>query len=203
MYNRYTIIVGIFSVLLLASCVRNSESPGREFIPDMGRPVAYEGYFENPGAPILKHGMNAQLPAEGSVAQSFEVYPFPNSVVGYNAAGDEYFNEFTFTDEEISGEGKRLFDIYCAICHGEAGDGKGHLVNIDKYPPPPSYFRDDILALPEGKRYHSIMFGKGMMGSYASQINHKERWLVLSYVESMQKDFIAKQETALVEEKEL
>ncbi|HMV15432.1 MAG TPA: cytochrome c, partial [Chitinophagales bacterium] len=38
------------------------------------------------------------------------------------------------------------------------------------------------LSLPDGKRYHTVMYGKGLMGSYASQLNHKERWLVLSYV---------------------
>ncbi len=191
MLNRYTIFIGILSMTLLASCIRSPQSPGREYIPDMGRSHAYEGYFENPGEPILKHGMNAQLPAEGSIAQSFEVYPYPNTVDGYNAAGDEYVNEFTFTDEEISGEGKRLFDVYCAICHGESGDGQGHLVQIEKFPPPPSYFRDDIMSLSDGKRYHSVMYGKGMMGSHASQINHKERWLVLSYIKKMQNDHSA------------
>jgi hypothetical protein len=30
------------------------------------------------------------------------------------------------------------------------------------------------------------MYGKNMMGSYATQLDHRERWLVLSYVKSLQ-----------------
>ena len=202
MLNRYTITTGILCMLLCASCVRNPENPGREFIPDMAHSKAYEGYFENPGAPILKDGMNAQLPPKGSIAQSFEVYPYPNTTDGYEVAGRAYINEFNFSSEEIAGEGKRLFNIYCAICHGEEGDGKGHLVEIEKFPQPPSYYRDDILALPEGKKYHSVMYGKGMMGSYAAQLNHEERWLVLSYVQTMQDDFVAEQIAAAEKEEE-
>ena len=74
----------------------------------------------------------------------------------------------------------------CAICHGEKGDGQGYLVQINKFPPPPSYLSEPLLSLAEGKRYHTLMYGKNMMGSYASQLNHRERWLVLSYVKSLQ-----------------
>lgn len=198
MFKRNIIIVAVLSTLMLASCVRNSKYPGREFIPDMAHSKAYEGYFENPGEFILKEGMNAQLPPKGSIAQSFEVYPFPNTNEGYESAGAEFFNEFNFTAEELAGEGKMLFERFCAICHGTVGDGKGHLTTLklamdgEGFPQPPSYFRDDIMILPEGKRYHSVMFGKGMMGSYATQINHRERWLVLSYIESLQKEYAAK-----------
>lgn len=180
------IILAIATAVLLISCVSNPKKPGREFIPDMAHSSAYEGYFENPGKPILKDGMNAQLPPEGSIAQSFDVYPFPNSIDGYNAAGESFTNEFTFTDDEINGRGSELYTRFCAVCHGTAGDGQGHLVQIEKFPPPPSYFREDIMALEDGKMYHTIMFGKNMMGSYATQLNHRERWLVLSYVNQMQ-----------------
>ena len=37
------------------------------------------------------------------------------------------------------------------------------------------------------------MYGKGMMGSYATQLNHHERWLVLEYVKGLQTEFQAKE----------
>jgi len=186
MFNSRFLIIGVLAALLMASCTKNPRSPGREYIPDMGRYVAYEGYFENPGEHLLPDGMNAQKAPVGSISQSAEVYPFPATVDGYNAAGAEYTNEFEFTPEEIAGNGKYLYGIYCSICHGDKGDGQGHLVQIEKFPPPPSYFRADIMDLPDGKRYHTVMYGKGMMGSHATQLNHRERWLVLSYVKSLQ-----------------
>ena len=136
----------------------------------------------------LFHPVNVHQVCPGQVKS----YPYPGTVDGYNAAGASYSNEFVFESEEIAGEGKHLFVVYCAVCHGESGDGQGHLVQIDKFPPPPSYFRDDIMVLPEGKRYHAVMYGKGLMGSYATQLDHRERWLVLSYVQSLQDKQAAK-----------
>ena len=40
--------------------------------------------------------------------------------------------------------------------------------------------------LPEGKMYHTITYGKGVMGSHASQLNKEERWLVVHYVKYLQ-----------------
>ena len=45
---------------------------------------------------------------------------------------------------------------------------------------------EPLLSKPDGQRYHTLMYGKGLMGSYASQLNHRERWLVLSYVRTLQ-----------------
>ena len=34
--------------------------------------------------------------------------------------------------------------------------------------------------------YHTLTFGKGMMGSHASQLNPKDRWMVIQYVKYLQ-----------------
>lgn len=47
------------------------------------------------------------------------------------------------------------------MCHGAAGDGKGFIVTEGKYTAaPPSYFDPLIMALPEGKMFHSVTYGK-------------------------------------------
>jgi hypothetical protein len=35
--------------------------------------------------------------------------------------------------------------------------------------------------------YHTLQFGKGLMGSHASQLNQKERWQILEWVKCLQK----------------
>jgi hypothetical protein len=40
--------------------------------------------------------------------------------------------------------------------------------------------------LPAGTIFYSITYGKGMMGSHASQLNKEERWKVVHYVEKLQ-----------------
>jgi len=180
MLKQYQIIF-IVLVLGLTSCIRSSKQPGRQYMPDMANAIAYEAGSPNP---IFKDGKTNQLAPAGSMARGKYIYPLSDS--DYEKSASLITDPFTFTKDEIEGEGKHLFTVNCAICHGEKGDGQGYLVQINKFPPPPSYLSEPLLSLAEGKRYHTLMYGKNMMGSYASQLNHRERWLVLSYVKSLQ-----------------
>ena len=177
------ILTILLSGTLFYACSPGGDNPGYEYMPEMVHSVAYDAHSENPN---YSNGYTNQLPVEGAVAVGKYTYPLPNTAEGYERAATEIHDSFNFTEDEISKSGKMLYLRYCAICHGEKGDGQGHLVEIDKFPPPPSYFSDDLMSKPEGQRYHTVMYGKGMMGSHASQLDHKERWLVLSYVKSMQ-----------------
>jgi mono/diheme cytochrome c family protein len=182
MFKKYHIALLMAPVLLVA-CIRSPKKPGREYIPDMAHSVAFEAGSENP---LFPDGKTNQFAPAGSIAQGKFVYHVPNTPEGYDAAATQVTNPFTFSAEEIAGTGKHLYTINCAICHGDKGDGAGHLAEIGKYPNPPSYFTEALMTKPQGQRYHTLMYGKGMMGSYASQLDHRERWLVLGYVQSLQ-----------------
>ncbi|MDH3796516.1 MAG: cytochrome c, partial [Flavobacteriaceae bacterium] len=78
-------------------------------------------------------------------------------------------------------EGKELYDIYCAICHGPKGAGQGTLVKREKILGVPSY-ADVGRDITVGSTYHVIYYGLNAMGSYAGQLDHKERWQVSEYV---------------------
>ena len=81
--------------------------------------------------------------------------------------------------------GKELYARFCDHCHGDKGDGDGPVVNNGGHPPPGAY-SGALKDLPEGKIFHVITYGKGMMGSHASQLNKEERWLVVQYVKYLQ-----------------
>jgi mono/diheme cytochrome c family protein len=74
---------------------------------------------------------------------------------------------------------EELYNIYCAICHGTAGDGKGYLVTQGKYLGVPSY-ADRVIN--QGSINHVINYGLNSMGSYANQLDQQERWMVAAYV---------------------
>ena len=80
-------------------------------------------------------------------------------------------------NEENLTKGKELFNIYCAICHGNKGDGQGTLVKREKFLGIPS-LADKGRNITEGDIYHVMMYGLNSMGSYASQTNEKERWQI-------------------------
>ena len=53
------------------------------------------------------------------------------------------------------------------------------------YPSPPSY-KAALKDLSEGKMFHTLMYGKNLMGSHASQISAEDRWKIIYYVQSLQ-----------------
>ena len=85
-----------------------------------------------------------------------------------------------------SEKAKELFEIYCAICHGNAGDGKGKLVTQGKFLGVPSY--KDRPTITAGSIFHVQTYGLNSMGSYANQLSAHERWLVSAYVLKLQSE---------------
>lgn len=104
-------------------------------------------------------------------------------------------NPFPITAAGLA-HGKELYTIYCGICHGEKGDGRGYLVRDEDpakgivagvYPAAPANFMlDTFVHSTVGRFYHGIMYGKNVMGSYADKLSYKERWEVIHYIRSMQ-----------------
>ena len=70
--------------------------------------------------------------------------------------------------------------------HGKKGLGDGTVPTNSEYPQPPSY-SGALKDLPEGKIFHTLNYGKNLMGSHASQMTKTERWNVILYVQTLQK----------------
>jgi mono/diheme cytochrome c family protein len=148
-----------------------------QYMPNMYEPVSYETY----GAYEIFFGEQAaMLPAEGSIPRGWKPYEYANTTEGLNLAKTDLKNALNVTDKNLS-EGKKLYDIYCALCHGEKGDGQGILVKREKMLGIPSY-DDPGRIITEGGVYHVQMYGLNSMGSYASQTNELERWQITMYV---------------------
>jgi mono/diheme cytochrome c family protein len=96
-------------------------------------------------------------------------------------------NPFPITESGLA-KGKELYNTFCGICHGEKGDGAGYLVRDDgKYPAQPANFlTDEFIASSNGRYYHSIMYGKNVMGGYADKLSYRERWDVIHHIRSLQ-----------------
>ena len=179
-------------LFMLSSCTTDPNSPGVEYMPDMYRSPSYETYSQNP---FFKDSMSAQLPVAGTISQgewpgqgsliNALPYAYENSVEGYEAAGAELKNPIERTDEVVA-EGKQIFEKMCMHCHGKEGKGDGQLIGTGKFPPPPSY-SGPLKELVEGKMFHSITYGKNLMGAHASQITKEDRWKVIHYIQELQK----------------
>lgn len=169
---KLSLLVGIS--VSMASCFDKS-SPNYQFMPNMYESVAYETYSEHEvfGAT----GQQAQDPAEGSIKRGFVPYEIPNTNEGYEAS--KAIVSPLAVEEVDMVQAKALYDIYCGVCHGEKGDGKGILVQKEKYLGVP-HFADRVIT--EGSVYHVQTYGLNAMGSYANQLSQTERWMISSYV---------------------
>jgi len=189
---RFGIYIVIIVSLIIVGCGAGGDYTGIEYMPDMKHSRALETYVSSS---VFADGKAAQLPAEGTIAQGFLPYHYENTTEDYERAGQEVRSPLNNIEHQNAlAEGKNLYNIYCAVCHGKKGAANGTIVENGKYPPPPSYFREDILALSEGKMFHSVTHGKNLMGGYSSQLNQEERWQVISYIKDMQAKHIAKEQ---------
>ncbi len=202
-YTRYmTLGTTLAAVLLMASCGGRKDSPGIEYMPDMYRGPAVEAYVDFGQDPYLhseelameqRDRPSARKPVQGSIPFSEDPtkakynmpYPYPNTVEGYEQAGLELKSPIVMTEATVE-KGKVIYAKFCQHCHGETGQGDGGVVANGNYPTPPSY-TGALKDLPEGKIFHSLVWGKNLaMGSHASQLNKEERWLVTHYVQYLQ-----------------
>lgn len=207
--NKYILIIALATFFLLQSCQRpGGNSTGSEFMPDMGHSIAYEAnyynyYYNNTWGSEEEYYSFAQprLPVKGTVARRSAKnisipsvgdntpYPYADTEEERTRAMAEVTNNpYPITDAGLA-EGKELYNINCAICHGEKGDGNGYLVRDDGgvYPVQPAILtNDEFVAASNGRMYHSIMYGKNLMGSYKDKLAYEERWQVIHYVRSLQ-----------------
>ena len=174
MKSVFKIVVVIMVFATVVSCKKNSR-PNYQFMPNMYESVGYEAYQEGD---VFAGGVEAQLPAEGSIPRGGHMpFEIENSIEGYEFAKANLNNPLDSTQIDRLKAGQ-LYDVYCAICHGKKGDGLGTLAKKELIIPG-SYADKDIST---GSIYHTIYYGKNAMGSYANQLNEKERWEVVDYV---------------------
>lgn len=175
MKSVYKITLLVCFAVLVSSC-HDKSKPNYQYMPNMYEPVSYETYGESNA---FKNGKEGQLPVDGSIKRGQYVYEYPNTTAGYDLAKANLKSPIDSTAVDLE-KAKELFDIYCAICHGTAGDGKGKLVTQGKYLGVPSY--KDRPTITAGSIFHVQTYGLNAMGSYANQLSAQERWILAEYV---------------------
>jgi mono/diheme cytochrome c family protein len=172
---------------LMVSC-KDKRSPGRVYMPDMAYSRAYETYSGNEA--LQKKGINyTSMPVPGTIARGdfLQIYNLPNDSAGYKASAS--VKNPIPADSIDMVEAERLYMVNCAICHGAKLDGNGPIYNGGNgpYPAAPrNFLLPELKAMGDGTYFHAMTYGRGQMGSYASQMNTVERWMVVAYIRTKQ-----------------
>ena len=78
-------------------------------------------------------------------------------------------------------EGKTLFDINCAMCHGQISAKLG-AVGRRLSPPPPGLDRNLVRSLNDAAIFKAITFGFGRMPPFRDKLTPRERWHLVNYL---------------------
>lgn len=191
------------AMLALASCKEDPNSPGVEYMPDMYRSPALEAYIDYGTSKTMDWTQNqkdaagvvmvqSRKPVVGTIQytkadMAIYVMPYPlnNTPEDYEKAATMIHSPMTAIKKNIM-RGKEIYTLMCTHCHGEAGHGDGAISKNGHIQGIPDY-AVKLKDLEEGKMYHSLTYGKGLMGQHASQLNQMERWQVIEYVKLLQK----------------
>lgn len=176
--------VAMVVVATLMNSCGNKRDPGLTYMPDMAYSRAYEAYAPNN---LAKENINyVDYPVEGTIRRGdLFPYPLPNDSTGYRLSA-QIKDPLPPLDSSQMKEAARLFNINCAICHGPNMDAQGPLSTGGKVPAVANLTLSQYVKMPVGTMFHSVTYGKNNMGSYASQLTRKQRWMVIQYVKHHQ-----------------
>lgn len=128
-------------------------------------------------------GLSMRLPPEGARARGREHYPFQGKP---GLAAKRLKNLLPETLEALT-EGEAYYKKFCIYCHGRAGDSlEGASVAPKMAIKPASLLTDRAKAFSDGRIYHIIYNGQGLMGPYRIQLRgaarkHKKYWELREY----------------------
>jgi mono/diheme cytochrome c family protein len=102
----------------------------------------------------------------------------------------EGFPKQVVLSEALMKRGQERFNIYCSVCHGLDGAGRGAVrvrsEEIGQVLNVKSVHDADVRARPEGHIFNTITNGIRTMGPYSSQIPVEDRWAIVAYVRALQ-----------------
>ena len=188
--KKLSIIAVCFGALAMYACSDVKRTPGKIYMPDMAYSRAVETYSDHRELQAENINYTAK-PVPGTVSRSEDViYKMLADTTGGYVLSDQLRNPLPALDSASATEAERLYIINCGICHGAKLDGNGPLYKggDGPYPAKPATLVGDAKyeAMSEGMMFYSITYGKNLMGSYASQVSPKQRWMIVHYIKSKQ-----------------
>jgi mono/diheme cytochrome c family protein len=180
----------ISAVAIISSCDSKRE-PGKIYMPDMAYSRAYETYALRDSLKFTMDPSEAghkifynNMPVNGTMKRGeLSAYTVPNDSNGLLNLSSLVKNPLAPLTKTDSLEAARLFNINCAVCHGAKAEANGPVAAKI------GGVKSIIAGSPgysDGRLFHVMTYGQNNMGSYASQLDRKQRWMIVQYIRSLQ-----------------
>jgi mono/diheme cytochrome c family protein len=164
-----------------------------QIFPDMKRQLKLRPQTANS---FFANGLSSQLPQPGTIAQEKPlrvggqaVYSFDDVPVNTGRVpGTTNFVELNPLPVTASllARGQQRYNIYCAPCHSQVGDGNGVPKKIGAMAIVANLHDKVIVEQPDGALYNTVSWGKNNMQGYAAQISVEDRWAIIAYLRALQ-----------------
>lgn len=181
--NRLLLAAALLAAGLLAGC-RGMESGNPPIHPNLNMDFQ-EKFQEQEANPFFADNKAMRTPPLGTVARGML-----QAESGYfqgRTAGGGYVEALPVTiDEALLRRGQDRYEVYCAVCHGQAGDGQGPVGRGGYGWIVPSYHTDRLRSIEDGYIYDVIANGYNTMPGYAQQIPVADRWAIVAYFRALQ-----------------
>lgn len=181
--HNYKSILSFMMLTILVGCQgMPSEKPAIHLNPNMDWQEKFEAQEPNP---FFEDNRSDRLPVPGTVSRGglqIDKAMFEGLTDNGNFVAKiplELSREFVL-------RGKERYDIFCSMCHGGTGVGNGIVISYG-YVPPPSFYEDRIVEMPDGELYSAIYNGVRTMPSYRHQIPVEDRWAIVAYIRALQR----------------
>lgn len=150
-----------------------------QYMPNMHRTVALK---PQRAYDFYSDGLSARTPPAGTLSRTQKPYPYTKDKLAADV--ERYSNPLPATKETLL-RGQKVYMNTCVVCHGPAGNGDGYIV--PPFSKPPSLNSDKIRGYADSQIFHVVTVGQNLMGSYAPQIQERDRWALIHYVRAIQK----------------
>lgn len=181
----------LLSIFLNGCRGQKSQEPPILPIQNMVEQTSYGPQSKNN---FYKDGMAMRPPVEGTVAQGEAKINKPlyegleeNSTIQSPVWVKKIPIKLT---DKVLKRGQEEFNVFCAPCHGDAGNSDGLVTQRAGGSIRPSNLHDkERLSLPVGKIYDAVRNGVNNwnMPGFAAQMSVEDRWAVVAYVRALQK----------------
>jgi len=180
---RFLVAAGSVLVLL-AGCFRGQpkERPPIHPVPDMD---VQPRYMSQSDGEFFENDMSMRSPVYGTIARDY-LHQSDSLYLGMDADGNPIQNNPMDITMDLLERGQRQYNIYCAPCHSQVGDGRGIMLEYN-YVPPASFHTDRIRNVADGHIYDVITNGLRNMPGYSHQISVEDRWAIVGYVRALQR----------------
>ncbi len=180
--NLFPILTALVSLVGLTGCL----TPSRDTTPlqiwdDMKKQPKYKPQQQSP---LFSDKRTSRRPPEGTVAIG---QMNADDASHWGIVNSQYVGRSPLPlTKELLAHGQNKFNIYCAPCHSQIGNGKGIVaLRAGAVFQPANLMEPRVKQMNDGELYSVASEGRRNMMGYRNQTSDHDRWAIIAYLRAL------------------